>query len=739
YQPGMFADKQENEPFRFLVRVMRTVCNESENPTFFVDPMDFTLELSRYQLLLEKTGLLLTRLTDTFGEDEIAEFYGETFDRLEEILQARTESLEVWRTKLNTEAGNETKLQFAKEFFDTIRIYAKLARSNPLIDFENLFFVRRHDNHDGLIVNWGSNSTLNPADFDDSLCCLRMRATDDTLLETREIFKPDHPAFIGDVDLHFNADRFLFSSTNQQGQWNVFEAELRDDENGNITTSPAKELLPYLEDANSYDACYLPDDSIMFTSSACYIAVPCVNGSTRVTNMYRQYNDGQKTIRRLTFDQEHNWCPVVMEDGRVLYQRWEYADVPHAHARLLFLMNPDGTNQASYYGTNSYWPNSMFYARPIPGEPSRFVAVVSGHHGVYRMGELVLFDVKKGRKEASGAVQRICAKEQTVASKTDPKYDDTLIVDCLACESYPRFLHPWPLSADYYLVSASLAPGDGWGIYLVDTDDNMILLSSEKGYGHFEPVPLRETPRPPVIADRVDVEQEEATVFIADIYEGDGLKNVPRGTVRHLRLFTYNYLYPNMGGPEGCVGAEGPWDIRNTLGIVSVEPNGSAMFKVPANTPIALQPLDENGKELQLMRSWFTAMPGETLSCIGCHEDQNSVSSSSLDPTLVQRMKPERIIPWYGPQRGFSFRREVQPVLDRYCVACHNGGSGVLEAFDLRGLENIKDYRSAYHTATNGGNWSTSYNMLHRYVRRPGMESDYHLLMPAEFAAETTE
>ena len=116
--------------------------------------------------------------------------------------------------------------------------------------------------------------------------------------------------------------------------------------------------------------------------------------------------DGEN-IRQLCFDQDHDWCPTVLNNGRVLYIRWEYTDMPHSNTRLLFHMNPDGTEQMEYYGSNSYWPNSIFYARPIPGHPTKVVAVVGGHHGEPRMGELVIFDPARGRREADGAVQRI--------------------------------------------------------------------------------------------------------------------------------------------------------------------------------------------------------------------------------------------------------------------------------------------------------------------------------------------
>ena len=149
---------------------------------------------------------------------------------------------------------------------------------------------------------------------------------------------------------------------------------------------------------------------------------------------------------------------------------------------------------------------------------------------------------------------------------------------------------------------------------------------------------------------------------------------------------------------------------------------------MPANTPLAVQPLDADGKALQVMRSWFTAMPGEKLSCVGCHESQNSTPPPKR--SLATLRAPSAIEPWYGPARGFSFQREVQPVLDKYCVGCHDGKqpSGGRPTIDL--------------TARQGGGWrnfTPSYVALHPFVRRPGPESDYHLQKPLEFHADTSE
>ena len=81
-----------------------------------------------------------------------------------------------------------------------------------------------------------------------------------------------------------------------------------------------------------------------------------------------------------------------------------------------------------------------------------------------------------------------------------------------------------------------------------------------------------------------------------DVYSGPGLQGVPRGTVKNLRLFTYHFAYQHLAGIDNRVGANGPWEVKRVLGTVPVEEDGSAFFRVPAKTPISVQPLDAEGK-----------------------------------------------------------------------------------------------------------------------------------------------
>jgi formylglycine-generating enzyme required for sulfatase activity len=611
-----------------------------------------------------------------------------------------------------------------------LRLQREALLANPLLDFRELLLVRRGAARLGLPTNWASNCSLPKDGYDNEIARLDLH---DPAARPRPVFRPADGTFVGDLELHWDGRRLLFSKSAPAQPWQVYEVSL--DAAGAAPRQVTPDLGP---DVDNYDACYLPRGDVIFMSTAAMVAVPCVHGNTAVANLYRLGTDG--AVRQLCFDQEHDWGPVVMEDGRLLYLRWEYADIPHAHSRRLFQMNPDGTGQAVFYGTNSYWPNSVFYARPIPGRPSQVAGIVTGHHGLARMGELVIFDNALGQSEAGGAVQRIPGFGKKV---------ERLVKDALADDSWPRFLHPWPLgrpdgtgSGRYFLVSCQPAPDAPWGVYLADVFDNLLLLHEQRGQAMLEPMPLATRPEPPQPVDRVQPASREASVFIADVYAGPGLKGIPRGTVKALRLFSYVYSYRNMGGTYGTIGMNGPWDIRRILGTVPVAEDGSAHFRIPASTPISLQPLDGEGKALQLMRSWLVGMPGEVVSCNGCHEDRRTTPTGRL--SLAATSRPVDITPWHGPARGFSFAREVQPVLDAACVSCHNGATkhqGRL-TLNLRGDVPLEGWRSALPGSQRpgvGGRFSLAYANLFPFLHTPGIESNIGLLAPMEFHADTSE
>ena len=635
--------------------------------------------------------------------------FGERYTRGEESLRRLGELEKRLPETLAGVAKGEAAAVRAGE--EILAFQAEALLANPLLSFDKLLLVRRQgDPARSLPANWQGNCVLKRDGFDNEIAILSPVRPEGKLTT---VYKPDNGSFVGDVDLHWDAGRMLFSQVGGNGKWQVHEVGI---DGGGLREVTRGQIAEF----DNYDAVYLPDERIIFSSSSVCHGVPCVSGKTAVVNLFRMDADGGN-VRQLCFDQDHNWHPSVMGDGSVLYTRWEYTDTPHYFTRLLFRMNPDGTSQMEYYGSNSFWPNSIFYARQIPGHPTKVVAVISGHHGDKRVGELIIFDNAKGRQEADGVVQRIPG----YGKKVEPVIKDRLVAGV-----YPRFLMPLPLSEEYFLVSAQPEAGMPWGIYLVDVFDNMTLIKDMPGHSLLEPLPLTRTRRPPVIPDRIDPNRKDAVVYLLDVYRGSGLSGVPRGTVKKLRVFEYHYAY-NFTGGHIRIGVEGGWDVKRILGTVPVEPDGSAVFRVPANAPLAVQPLDEKGQALQVMRSWFTAMPGELLSCVGCHERQSD--TPLVSQVLATKRKPSEIDPWRGPVRGFSFPRDVQPALDKYCVGCHDGRSG-----DRPNFAGADQSEVATTTKQKSG-FTRSYLALHPYVRRPGPESDYHVPAQSEYCANTSE
>lgn len=609
----------------------------------------------------------------------------------------------------NIYSGDEAVLANAEKAVANKRA---ILLANPLLNGDKILTVRYQlGNRDRRAMapelgtqsnNWSNQESARRKGFNADIVELSNLRDE---VQIRTIYKPDNTSSIADLKLHWDGDRAMFTQTMSDNRWNVFEVKLNNGDCKKLIDNPEPDL-------EFYDGTYLPDGRIIANSNIGYQGVPCVNGSDPVGNMVL-YTPQSKNLRRLTFDQDANWNPVIMNNGRVMYTRWEYTDLTHYYTRIVMNMNPDGTEQKALYGSGAMFPNSTFDVQPLPGYASAFVGIISGHHGVARSGRLILFDPAKARKGAAGMLQEIPHRNRPIVEEVKDRLVDGV---------WPQFIKPSPLNDTYFLVAAKLDKNDLWGIYLVDKFDNVTCLHKMEGEGYISPIAVRKTVTPPAIPDRVKLDDKQATVFIQDIYEGEGLKGIPRGTVKSLRLHAYEYAYVQTQSDHNWHGIQSGWDIKRMLGTVPVEEDGSVIFKIPANTPVSIQPLDKDGVAVQWMRSWLTGQPGEIVSCVGCHEDQNQIVIPKR--VIASQKAPHALTPPEGGTRSFTFDLEVQPILDRACIACHNGEG---KAFDLRGGK--KD----------GKGYGTSYLNLHPYVHRQGGEGDVVVLYPYEYHPNTSE
>lgn len=596
-----------------------------------------------------------------------------------------------------------------------LELHRAILLSNPALDFDRIIVSQYNIGANARLANpsamgtqpnnWSNQSSARRQGFQAEIVELSdLRGQ----LNRHTIFKPENSSSVPDLKLHWDAQRVMFSMVDRTNRWQVYEVGIDGD-------GLKKVIEPPETDLEFFDAAYLPDEKIIAVSNIGYQAVPCVNGSDAVGNMVLS-DPENGSLRRLTFDQDANWGPTILNNGRVMYVRWEYADLTHYFSRMVMHMNPDGTEQRALYGSGSVFPTSIYDVQPIPDHPTRFIGIISGHHGVVRSGRLILFDPAVSRFEEEGMVQEIPFSQRPIIP---------IIKDHMVDGVYPQFTKPYPINDKYFLVTAKLSPTSLWGLYLVDVFDNMTLIIEKEGHGFIHGIPLKARPIPPVVPDKINENSRTATVFIQDIYEGEGLQGVPRGTVKSLRVLAYEYAYNRTPSDHVAQGIQSGWDIKRLLGEVPVEADGSAMFTIPANTPISLQPLDEQGRAIQWMRSWLTGMPGETVACVGCHEGQNE--TPRLGPSMASVQPPRALKTPEGGARSFTYELEIQPILNRACVSCHDGSI----------KRNFTAGRTDKNVPRDLG-FSKSYLDLHPYVHRQGPEAGMKVLYPYEYHASVS-
>jgi hypothetical protein len=462
--------------------------------------------------------------------------------------------------------------------------------------------------------------------------------------------------------------------------------------------------LRQLTDAphDDFDPCPLPDGGLAFMSTRRGGFVRCNNPWEPLPSYTLHRMDGSReSIRTLSFHETSEWHPAVLNDGRIVYTRWDYVDRSAANFHGLWISNPDGTNPMSLFGNYTMRINACFQPRAIPG--SHRVIFVAGAHHADVGGSLVIVDprlVDLDPNNGEDGFESIEVLTPEVCFPEAPGWPS----------SY--FHSPWPLSENYFLVSFSFDPLPGMGprvnedtqtgIYLMDRFGNLDLLYREPGVSCMYPVPLAPRPVPPVLPSNLNPALgDEGEFFVRDIRRSHF--PLPESRPIHaLRVFqvlpkTHTHI---VNQPRiGYANAE---SARMLLGTVPVEADGSAYFRAPARKPLYFQAVDADGRAVQSMRTITYLQPGERRGCVGCHEPRGTTNLDGRSIALSR--PPSRIRPGPDGTRPWSYPRLVQPVLDRRCVSCHDGSTG-----DGKNLLDL--------TGKEAGQFTQSYESLRPFVR----------------------
>ncbi len=385
------------------------------------------------------------------------------------------------------------------------------------------------------------------------------------------------------------------------------------------------------------EACRLPDGDIAFISTRCKRWVSC--WYTQVATLYRCKPDGSG-ITCLSANIEHDNTPAVLPDGRILYMRWEYIDRSQVEYHALWTMNPDGTAVNVFYG-NMHSYTVMIDALPVPGTQEVLASFSPGHGANEHAGFATLVTQQQGPDALPAAVR---------LSKNG------------------RIRDPYPLSRDLFLMARDKT------LLLMDRSGNEQALYTDPDCAVHEPRPLRPRPREPVIPSRVKPDQATGQFVLVDVYAGRNMAGVKRGDVKKLLILEPLPKPVNFSGGMDLTSFSGSFNLERVLGTVPVEEDGSASFTAPAGRPLFFVSLDANDLSVKRMQSFSNLMPGETYTCIGCHEERAGAADvrRSDNTLLALKRPPSAIQPFTGLPDVLDFQRDVQPVLDRHCVTCHN-------------------------------------------------------------------
>ncbi|MDP6546636.1 MAG: hypothetical protein QGH60_21885 [Phycisphaerae bacterium] len=485
-----------------------------------------------------------------------------------------------------------------------------------------------------------------------------------------------------DPDLSYDAKKLLFCFKGEpKGSSSIYEIGI-DGKGLRRITNPRADYLPCKKDgkiksvyfgrhgslgaAQDLTPAYLPNGKIVFTTMRHNGLVPCNN--TGVAIMHAMDSDGGDTYP-ISVNSETEFDPSLMQDGRILYGRWEYVDKTALTIQSLWTVYPDGTMETALYANNMVFPEAVLDSRQVFSDPRYIVSTFSKHNSTPR-GTIALIDTKMGKNDP-----------KAVFNFSDPKHPTRDTGE--ACD-------PFPITKDLILFSDR--SGRRNAIFLIkrNKDDSLTreLLVSDPGIDCHSPIPVKVRPLPNMRPSQVDRSKDYGFFVLQNVYEG--MPKVPKGSIKQLRVVeeTSRTSRTPGGGPFNqtfTISAALAWTGKNYLGMVPVEKDGSAYFKVPAGKMIFLQAIDAEGRCVRSMRTFIQAAPGATRGCVGCHEDKKATFPPLKKLALAQKKPPEEPKDESWGSGPLDYPTMVQPVFDAHCVKCHGGEKGFAAGLDLTG------------------------------------------------------
>lgn len=485
-----------------------------------------------------------------------------------------------------------------------------------------------------------------------------------------------------DPCVSFDGKHVLFSGKRSaQDLWNVYEMQIDGSGLRQITHDMGNCRQPGYQSTLYTIVSAEPWYQLTFVSD--WAGRMNEDGSRVARHLYSCELDGSNA-HQITFNLSDDGDPFLMGDGRIIYSAWQRALLNRGlpGRMVLFGVNIDGTDNA-------------LFAAPTGARFKRMPCVTSS-------GSVIFIEADELTANGAGRVGSVSFRRPLKSYRAVTRPEDGL------------FHSPSPWDDGRVLIARrSNGPDATFGLYLLNPHDGTYRpLFDDAQYNDLQGKAVLPIRVPDGRSSVVNAKDPNGKLYCLNAYISDlpGSKYIRPGQIQRLRVLEgvpvsvddrSVFLPPqrSIAGWQTGSSRNGlpPVVQRRILGEVDVCADGSINLEVPANIPIQLQTLDQDGMALRSC-GWIWARNHERRGCVGCHEDgeltpDNVFVESVQHPSIRLTLPAER-------RRTVDFRRDVLPIIEHKCAGCHaeSGAAPRLdkEAAGAAGTDTARLFNRAY-------------------------------------------
>jgi len=384
-------------------------------------------------------------------------------------------------------------------------------------------------------------------------------------------------------------------------------------------------------------------------------------GNNNVVNLYRMNPDGSNL--ELFYGNESHFTSPTPEAIQFMQPR-QLED-----GRILTLARPftgtEGGGELILIDTIQYLENTQPTKENIgvltgPAQEDATVNIVLTAPGLPSPGGRYFsaYPIQDGTDRAMVSWSP-CRLIEFLADDGDPLTDDTQIVPCTEDNL-----------ANIVVIDPDdpVTPAEGefieapplYGIWIYDpiTETQAPIVEGEEGFMFTEVVTADPRPIPPVVLDGSNdytynasalADSGEGVLNIRNVYDFDGamLAGIdpaaladPVQTPADNRPARFLRVEKAVSLPDEdlrdidntAFGVTTAFGMKEIVGYGMIEPDGSVIMKVPANTALMVSIVDENANRItQRHNNWISVAPGQELKCNGCHDANSGLTHGRKD------------------------------------------------------------------------------------------------------------